>query len=261
MKKIASPDELVSELQSLLAYASGEHPSREKLASGLRELAAALKTADVGRIILDQMGGARRLAMMLGIKKFQTLPRGVGFQWPNKQRSRGNYVEIILQPSDTYDMTFFNLSARGKRPVKKFNDVYADQLVELFEGQTGWHLRMATYDRLAGYSYGVDRMTVLFVPGRRPVPFNRDVIDAIYQTFIPLGRGEDGSLSVSGHQSSGIVNRIQERQGYRQTTRVDIQFPKGTDRKTLKALQQLGKKMGFSVEPFFAGHKPEVREP
>jgi len=39
MKKIASPDELASELRSLLAYAEGEQPSREKIASGLRGLA------------------------------------------------------------------------------------------------------------------------------------------------------------------------------------------------------------------------------
>ena len=39
MKKFASPNELVSELRSLLAYAEGHQPSREKLASGLRELA------------------------------------------------------------------------------------------------------------------------------------------------------------------------------------------------------------------------------
>jgi len=39
MKKIASPDELTSELRSLLAYAESEQPSREKLASGLEGLA------------------------------------------------------------------------------------------------------------------------------------------------------------------------------------------------------------------------------
>ena len=39
MRKIASPNELASELRSLLAYAEGDQPSREKLASGLRALA------------------------------------------------------------------------------------------------------------------------------------------------------------------------------------------------------------------------------
>lgn len=39
MKKIASPDELASELRSLLAYAEGDQPSRERLASELSSLA------------------------------------------------------------------------------------------------------------------------------------------------------------------------------------------------------------------------------
>ena len=39
MKKLASPEELTSELRSLLAYAEGDQPSREKLASDLNGLA------------------------------------------------------------------------------------------------------------------------------------------------------------------------------------------------------------------------------
>lgn len=96
----------------------------------------------VGKTILDQMGGYGRLRMMLGIKQITDLPRGVGFEWPNRQRSRGNYVEITLKPSDTYEMEFFNLSVRGKKSVKKYRDVYADQLVDIFEKQTGWYLRL-----------------------------------------------------------------------------------------------------------------------
>ena len=39
MKKIASPGELASELRSLLAYASGDQPSRKRIASQLQGLA------------------------------------------------------------------------------------------------------------------------------------------------------------------------------------------------------------------------------
>jgi len=45
MDKTASPAELQAKLRRLLAYAESEHPSRAKLASDLRELAAALHTA------------------------------------------------------------------------------------------------------------------------------------------------------------------------------------------------------------------------
>ena len=40
MDKIASPNELTAEIRSLLAYAEGKEPSRERLAAGLSELAA-----------------------------------------------------------------------------------------------------------------------------------------------------------------------------------------------------------------------------
>jgi hypothetical protein len=96
----------------------------------------------IGKTILDQMGGYGRLRAMLGIQQLMDIPRGVGFKWPNRQRSRGNYVEITLRGDDTYDMEFFNVSARGKKSVKKFRGLYFDQLVEIFEKHTGWYLRL-----------------------------------------------------------------------------------------------------------------------
>lgn len=109
------------------------------------------KTAigSVASTILDQMGGWRRLKMMIGVQQVIDLRNGVGFKWPNKQRSKGNYVEIILTPLDLYNMTFYNVSTRGKKKVKEFRDIYNDQLVDLFERQTGWYLRMGSVTRVA----------------------------------------------------------------------------------------------------------------
>jgi hypothetical protein len=106
-----------------------------------RKVASRYKTADVTKTIIQQMGGGR-LKMMLGANLIR-ITNGLGIKWPNKQRSKGNYVEVVLRGDDTYDMTFYNLSVRGKKKVKAFNGVYADQLVELFEKQTGWYLRLA----------------------------------------------------------------------------------------------------------------------
>lgn len=99
--------------------------------------------SQIGKTILEQMGG-RRLGMMLGVKRFLLLPKGLAFQWPNRERSKGNYVEITLTPNDTYDMEFFNLSTRAKKPVKKYRDVYVEDLIPVFERQTGWLARMAS---------------------------------------------------------------------------------------------------------------------
>lgn len=108
-----------------------------------------LALSSVAQIILDQMGGARRIAAMLGIGSgpgyyFYDLAgnKGVGWAWPNRQRSKGNMVEILLAPDDTYTMTFFNVSGADKKVVKKIVGIYADQLVDSFEAQTGWYLRL-----------------------------------------------------------------------------------------------------------------------
>lgn len=106
-----------------------------------QRVAARFKTADVTRTIIQQMGGGR-LKAMLGAT-LTRIPNGLGIKWPNRQRSKGNYVEIVLRGDDTYDMTFYNLSVRGKKKIKAFNGAHADQLVELFEKQTGWRIRMA----------------------------------------------------------------------------------------------------------------------
>jgi hypothetical protein len=98
----------------------------------------------VARTILDQMGGMRRLALMLGMSAHavEMAPRGVAFKWPNRQTSRGNKVRIDLTPADTYTMTFLSSTAHGEKPVKVYRDVYAEDLVPIFEKQTGWYLRL-----------------------------------------------------------------------------------------------------------------------
>lgn len=134
----------MSNLRSqIIRIASGLPPkdeTRRKLLGLLRE--ASLNP--VGKTILDQMGGYGRLKMMIGLNQIINLPQGVGFKWPNKQISKGNYVEIILTPADLYNMTFYNVSMRGKRKVKEYRGIYNDMLVDLFEKQTGWYLRMGS---------------------------------------------------------------------------------------------------------------------
>ena len=100
--------------------------------------------------ILEQLGGARRVAVMLGIGSkvgyhYYNLMGahgpGVGFTFPNKQLSKGNCCEIKLdEGSDTYVMSFFSVTINGKKLVRKLDDVYNDSLVTIFERQTGLFL-------------------------------------------------------------------------------------------------------------------------
>ncbi len=96
----------------------------------------------IANTIFDQMGGFPRVRTFLGITAVNTLQNGVGFRWPNKHRSKGNYVEITLEPDDTYKMEFFNLGSAAKKSVKVYEGLYFDALVETFEKQTGWILKI-----------------------------------------------------------------------------------------------------------------------
>lgn len=117
--------------------------SKPELRPALLPLLAQTKTAsEIGQTILQQMGGARRIAMMTGAKNFVMYPNGVRFSWPSKQPSKGNEVKVTLDPSDTYTVEFFNVRQGIPKSVKKYTDIYAEDLISLFERQTGYYLRM-----------------------------------------------------------------------------------------------------------------------
>ena len=95
----------------------------------------------IGRTIADQMGGAGKMRAMLGAT-VTAIPNGLAIKWPNKQKTKGDLVEITLEPSDTYTMRFYNSSRGGKKLVKEYDDVYFDQLVSTFEDWSGWRLSL-----------------------------------------------------------------------------------------------------------------------
>jgi hypothetical protein len=95
----------------------------------------------IAETIASQMGGAGRLRMMLGAR-LAGYDDALAIKWPNKQRSKGNYVKITLRADDTYDMEFMNVTMKAIKTVKTYSGVYNDQLVKIFEKQTGWYLTM-----------------------------------------------------------------------------------------------------------------------
>ena len=133
--------------------------------------AASDRRAEVGKIIFEQFGGGRAMAMIGGRAMLLNTEDyglgGLGVKWPNRQRSKGNYVEIILRPDDTYDMTFYNLTTRAKKPVKTYEGIYADQLRPLFEKQTGWYLSLSGLS--GGRIIGLD-----WTPSRQGVVYSKD---------------------------------------------------------------------------------------
>ncbi len=96
----------------------------------------------VADTIAQQMGGVRRIRTMLGATKVYAAGQALTIKWPNRQRSKGNKVVVTLMPSDTYQVQFFNSTMGSDKLVKSYDDVYCDQLVSVFEKQTGWYLHI-----------------------------------------------------------------------------------------------------------------------
>lgn len=117
-----------------------------KLVSKVRPMIAryeeSLEESQVANTILQQMGGARKLMAMTGAKHFLTTSNSVSFRFPNRLRSKPNHVEITLRPDDTYDMAFSRIVKYEAKPLKTYRGIYFDQLIELFEKQTGLYLRL-----------------------------------------------------------------------------------------------------------------------
>lgn len=95
---------------------------------------------DVAETILNQLGGMRKLSMFTGAKNFVALPNGVSFKIGNRST---NYVKITLNGKDLYDMEFALLRGSKTTNLREFNDIYNDQLINIFEQQTGMYLSFA----------------------------------------------------------------------------------------------------------------------
>jgi len=94
---------------------------------------------EVAKTILAQMGGAK-LSVMTGANSFAALESGLRFKVPMKTKNGANMVQVRLTPEDLYDMEFFRVWGNKVTNRGSFSGVYADQLVEIFEGETGLYL-------------------------------------------------------------------------------------------------------------------------
>lgn len=101
-------------------------------------------------IIARQLGGVGVLRMFLGSKRIYSANDGKTLlfdykpQYPSKQ---GNVCEITYnRGADLYHVKFMHMgTARSgfkKTVIKEFDGIYADQLMDLFEGVTGLYLTL-----------------------------------------------------------------------------------------------------------------------
>jgi hypothetical protein len=91
----------------------------------------------IAQTILEQLGG-RRFMAMTGAQHFTAVDSGLTFRLPGTSNERHiNYVKIILEPSDTYTMTFATIRHLDLKLVAESDGVYFDQLQDTFTAETG----------------------------------------------------------------------------------------------------------------------------
>jgi hypothetical protein len=95
----------------------------------------------VAETILAQLGGAR-FKMMTGAKNFVGGSDSLSFSIP-KAKKGINKVRIVLKANDLYQVTFFKLGrSLIVNTIAIKEDIYADQLQEIFTNETGLYTRL-----------------------------------------------------------------------------------------------------------------------
>lgn len=98
----------------------------------------------VAQIILQQLGG-NKFVVMTGAKNLTSHgdENALSFRLSGTMtRNKANYVKITLDANDTYTVYFGNIRKLELKQVSKFEDIYCDGLVELFENETGLRTKL-----------------------------------------------------------------------------------------------------------------------
>lgn len=91
----------------------------------------------IANTIYLQLGGPR-FSVMTGANQMMRLGNGLQFRLPcNFAKKKITYVAIILNTRDLYDMEFGKLYRHEYRVVDRCEDIYYDQLQEVFTRVTG----------------------------------------------------------------------------------------------------------------------------
>lgn len=101
-------------------------------------------TPNAATIIASQLGGTRRLSVMIGAKYFAHDNNGTTLSFRFAGCSKMNHVKITLNSMDLYDIEFIKVRrATAKVPfstVKTIEGVYAEDLIRIFESATKLYL-------------------------------------------------------------------------------------------------------------------------
>ena len=94
----------------------------------------------IAQTILQQLGG-NRFIMMTGAKNLLNNITGLTFKIMRNAKGV-THVKITLTPLDLYHVEFIKIRGTNISTVSEFDNVYCDQLVKLFEKETGLYTHL-----------------------------------------------------------------------------------------------------------------------
>jgi len=94
----------------------------------------------IANTIIQQLGG--RLTAMLGAYNIDATETGLKFRFKTRASNSSNCCVIDLEPSDVYTVKFVSIRGTSVKVKSTFTDIYADDLISLFERETGLALRI-----------------------------------------------------------------------------------------------------------------------
>ena len=118
------------ELNNVAAVEAVETPSQYEI-----EYAAA-RQKEISDAIYQQIGGGR-FRIMTGANVFMRIEIGLRIKFPNKAAGAPNMVDIVLDPSDTYNLTFSRVRGNTVKTTSQHDGIYCDMLQDLFTAETG----------------------------------------------------------------------------------------------------------------------------
>lgn len=95
-----------------------------------------MNSKEIAQTIYNQLGGSR-FSVMTGAKNFTIIDNGLRFSLPKMSGIQVNRVMITLTPADVYHVDFVRAWGNKFTFLASVDDVYCDQLCEVFEANTG----------------------------------------------------------------------------------------------------------------------------
>jgi hypothetical protein len=96
----------------------------------------------VANTILAQLTGHVSLSRMIGAYNFVGSENSLSFRFKARACNGANGLRVVLDPSDTYTVEFVSCRGTSRKVKGSFSDIYAEDLVCLFERQTGLYLNL-----------------------------------------------------------------------------------------------------------------------